>query len=152
MIAYLDWSPNKSKFSENINRFVYTSQLSISGSIRKLKTDNLKTYICVWKKRTEFSVNIIALLSPLVPLSQYWLLLEIFSWQCWDGFFFVRVLTVSQYEKMIVFWATLRTNSAKSITQITNDDLTKKKKNHKLSKFLTSSVAINLHKKYSPVL
>lgn len=94
----------------------------------------------------------IALLSPLFPLSQYWLLLEIFSWQCWDGFFFATVLTIPQYEKTIVFWAALRTpNSAKSITQITNDDLTEKK-NHKLSKFLTSSVAINLHKKYSDLL
>lgn len=31
------WSPTKSKFSENVNRFVYTSQLLIAGSIRKLK-------------------------------------------------------------------------------------------------------------------
>lgn len=57
------------------------------------------------------------------------------------------MLTIPPYEKKVVFWAALEApHSAKSITQITNDDLTEK--NHKLSKFSTSSVAINWQKKY----
>lgn len=136
------------KFSENVGKFVYTSQLLIAGFIRKLETDNPKTYICIWKIGTELSTNIVALLFTLFPLSQYWLFLEIVNWRCWDGFFFARVFTIPRYEKTIIFWAVLEApNSSKSITtQITNDE--NGKQNHKLPEFLTSNVAINLHKKY----